>query len=494
MGRNQFRVIAVAASRAPRFAAVAAAIGIAAWSAPSAFAAHTAELSMMDDQALLGASQSQVDSTLARMKALGADRLRVSAFWSDIAPAPHSTKEPARFDPSYPFAPEYRFAALDRVVGSAAAHGLKVMISLSTPIPYWASRAPSRKNNVWEPDPKQFAAFAYAVTARYGSIADQFAILNEPNQGAWLQPQSLGGKHVSPHVYAALVRAGYPAIKQAAPKATVLVGELASSGRDDPGITRPIRPLRFLRDMSCRDSRFRAVRKGACKGFKPLQLDALGHHPYALFQSPFRTSINRDDAAMGDWRALERTLDRLVAARALRPSRGKRFPIYYTEFGYQTDPPDPFAGIPLTRQSRWLQDAAYAAWRTPRVLGLNQFRVSDGRIRGAGPLAFREFQSGLFFANGKAKPSAATFPNPIEVRSSGRTHLLVWGQVRPGGTPTVILERRARRSKAFAKLATVRASRRGYFQVRVARRAGAYRFRWADAAGSGRSESVSVAR
>src|SRR3954454_20128243 len=142
---------------------------------------------MMDDQALLGASQAQVDSVLSRMQAYGADRLRVSAFWADIAPAPHSTVRPARFDPSYPYAPEYRFAALDRVVGSAAAHGMKVMISISTPIPYWASQKPSKKQPVWMPAPKQSAAFAYAVAARYGTIAAQFAILNEPNQGAWLQ-------------------------------------------------------------------------------------------------------------------------------------------------------------------------------------------------------------------------------------------------------------------------------------------------------------------
>lgn len=470
-----------------RFAFPAALMVLALCASP-AFAARGAELSMMDDQALLGAPQAQIDSVLSRMQAYGADRLRVSAFWSDIAPSPNSTVRPARFDPSSPYAPEYRFGALDRVVGSAAAHGMKVMISISTPIPYWASAAPRKKNPVWEPDPKQFAAFAYAVAARYGAMVDQFAILNEPNQGAWLQPQSLGGKAVAPHVYAALVRAGYPAIKQAAPKATVLIGELASSGRDDPGVTRPIRPLRFLREMGCRDARFRAVRSRACTGFKAVPLDALGHHPYALFQSPFSRSHERDDAALGDWRRLEQTLDRLVTRKALKPSHSKRFPIYYTEFGYQTDPPDPYAGIPLARQSRWLQDAAYVAWRTPRVAGLNQFRLSDGKIGGSGALAFREFQSGLFFANGKPKPSSRTFANPIVARPGG----VIWGQARPGGSHVVTIERRAKDSKAFKRVTTVKTDAHGYFQKRVGRRAGAYRFHWADGSGSGRSEPVAV--
>jgi hypothetical protein len=439
----------------------------------------------MDDQALLGQPPASIDAALGQMQALGADRVRLSAFWSDIAPAPDSTQPPARFDPSYPYAPEYRFGALDAAVQAARAHGLKVLISISTPMPYWASQDPARKNPVWMPDPKQFAAFAYAVAARYTRAADQFAILNEPNQGAWLQPQSAGGKPVAPHLYRALVRAGYPAVKQAAPGATVLVGELASSGRDDRGTTRPIRPLEFLRLMGCRDARFRPVRTGRCKGFRPVPLDALGHHPYSLFQSPFQRSADRDDAAMGDWRRLEQTLDRLVARGALKPSGSRRFPIYYTEFGYQTDPPDPFAGIPLARQSRWLQDAAYVAWRTPRVAGLNQFGLTDGRIRGKGPLAYREFQSGLRFAGGKAKPSLATFPNPIVVRRG-----LVWGQVRPGGRHTVTVDRRAPGAKGFRRLASATTDARGYFQKRIRARTGVFRYRWADQAGRGTSQAM----
>ncbi|MEA2424673.1 MAG: hypothetical protein QOH13_1083 [Thermoleophilaceae bacterium] len=459
--------------------------------APNAHAARDAELSIMDDQALLGQPQAQVDAALARMVSLGADRVRVSAFWADIAPAPEATTKPAGFDAANASDPAYRWGPLDQVVTSAAAHGLHVLLSLSTPVPYWASSKPSLKNSVWAPKPAEFAAFAKAAATRYRSSVDQFALLNEPNQGAWLQPQSQAGKAVSPHLYRALVQAGYPAVKAGAPGARVLIGELAPSGRNDPGVTRPIRPLLFLRTMGCRTARFAAVRSGRCKGFKAVPADAIGHHPYALFQSPYKRSQYHDDAAIGDWRLLERTLDRLVARKAIKPSGSKHLPIYYTEFGYQTDPPDPFAGIPLSRQSRWLQDAAYVAWRTPRVKGLNQFRVTDGSIRGKGPLAFREFQSGLFFANGKAKPSARTFANPIVVRPSG-SRLLVWGQARPGAAHTVTIERRAAGAKTFKRIASAKTSARGYFQSRVTHRTGDYRFRWSDTGGHGTSEAVRI--
>jgi hypothetical protein len=241
--------------------------------------------------------------------------------------------------------------------------------------------------------------------------------------------------------------------------------------------------------MGCRDARFHALRGGPCQGFRPVPIDALGHHPYALFQSPFQRSRYRDDAAIGDWRRLEQTLDRLVAVKALKPSSRGRLPIYYTEFGYQTDPPDPFAGVSLAKQSRWLQDAAYVAWRTPRVKALNQFRLSDGSIRGKGPLAFREFQSGLWFASGKAKPAARTFANPIVLRAG-----LAWGQVRPGGAHNVTIERRSPGARAFTIVASARTDARGYFQRRIGRRAGTYRFRWADSAGRGSSQALTIRR
>jgi hypothetical protein len=124
------------------------------------------------------------------------------------------------------------------------------------------------------------------------------------------------------------------------------------------------------------------------------------------------------------------------------------------------------------------------------VRALNQFRLSDGRIGGSGPLAYREFQSGLFFANGSAKPSARTFANPVVARPRG----VIWGQARRGGSHEVTIERRAPGSAAFRAVATARTNARGYFQRRLPRRSGVYRFRWADASGSGASEAIRLSR
>jgi hypothetical protein len=226
--------------------------------------------------------------------------------------------------------------------------------------------------------------------------------------------------------------------------------------------------------MACVNSRYRPIRGGACRGFRPVPADAVAHHPYRFFGSPNGRSRSRDDAAIGDSRRLLRVLDRLVRLGRIRPSGGRRLNVYYTEFGYQTDPPDPFAGIPLGRQSRYLQQAAYLAWRTPRIRGINQFRLTDGRLSGRGLSAFREFQSGLLFSNRRPKPAFRSFPHPFVIAGSR-----FWGQVRPGGAHSVAIEHRAGHGR-FRTVRRVQTDGAGYFSVRLARRRGQWRYLYTD--------------
>ena len=53
----------------------------------AATAARTQESMLQDDPQLLGASQAQLDQRLGLLKVIGVDRLRVSVFWGNIAPA-----------------------------------------------------------------------------------------------------------------------------------------------------------------------------------------------------------------------------------------------------------------------------------------------------------------------------------------------------------------------------------------------------------------------
>jgi hypothetical protein len=448
--------------------------------AGTAAAAPNAGVSIMDDQLLLDEHDpAKVDRHMRRFQSLGVDRLRVSAFWDQIAPKPGRRNKP-NFDAASPTAPQYRFAGLDRVVQSAVQHGFKVMISITTPAPLWATGNPSKHDRQWKPKPGEFALFARAVAARYGSQADQFAIMNEPNQPGWLAPQSNKRGFYAPHHYRSMVRAAFPAIRAASPRDTILVGELAASGSINRGPGSAIRPLAFLRSFACVKRSFRKVRSGRCRNFKPPRADAIGHHPYNFFQRPSKRSRHRDDAAIGDGRRLLRFLDRLVRRGRLISTRGRKLDVHYTEFGYQTNPPDPYAGISLKRQDRWLQEAARVAWATPRVRTYSQFRLTDGPVLpGGGFAAYREFQTGLMFRDMRKKPSYASFKHPFDIRRRGK-RLRLWGQVRPGGRHDVAIERRRRGN--WKRIAADTTTRRGYWQRTIRRRAGTYRYRW----GSGR--------
>ena len=442
----------------------------------SASAAPDLAVSIMDDQLLLDEQDpAVVDRHMRRFRSLGVDRLRVSAFWDQIAPGPGRRRKPV-FDAASPTDPSYHFANLDRVVQAARANGLKVMISITTPAPRWATGDPARDDRQWKPKPDEFALFARAIASRYALQADQFAIINEPNQPGWLQPQSDRRGFYAPHHYRRLVRAAFPAIRGGSPRDTILVGELAASGSMNRGPDSGIRPLAFLRAFGCVSRSFRKLRSGRCRGFRPPRADAIGHHPYQFFMHPARRSRHRDDAAIGDWRRFIRMLDRLVRRGRLVSARGGRLHVHYTEFGYQTDPPDPFAGVSLRQQDRWLQEAAYIAWRTPRVHTFSQFRLTDAPRRpGGGYDAWREFQTGLMFRDMRPKPAYDSFRSPFVVKKRGR-RLLLWGQVRPRRLHDITVERNLGRGWKVVARATT--TPRGYWTRKIRRRPGTYRFRW----------------
>jgi hypothetical protein len=283
-----------------------------------------------------------------------------------------------------------------------------------------------------------------------------------------------------------MVQAAYPRIKAADPTATALIGELASIGSRVRGVRRGVRPLTFLRTMACRDSKYRPMRSGACKGFTPVVGDALGHHPYQFLLAPTTRSRSGDEAAIGDGRRLLGVLDRLSRTGDLRTPNRRKFNVFYTEFGYQTDPPDP-SGVPLRVQNSFLQRASYIAWATPRVKEINQFRLTDGRIAGGGPKSFAEFQSGLLFRNRKKKPSYLSFPHPFVITGDR-----FWGQVRRGSRSKILVQRK--RGRGYFTTFQGTANSRGYFSFHLpGRKAGKYRYKYSGGSGAtGTSRTVTV--
>ena len=116
------------------------------------------------------------------------------------------------------------------------------------------------------------------------------------------------------------------------------------------------------------------------------------------------------------------------------------------------------------------------AWRDPRVRNLTQYVWRDEPLgpNGAG------WQSGLRFSDDRPKPALRGFPHPFWADQTVARHSArLWGQVRPGGSHAVTVQRRAAGSTRWTTIRTLRTDGRGVFTLRVAvTRRVDYRFTW----------------
>jgi hypothetical protein len=454
----------------------------------AASAAPTLKVGISDDGVLLY-SPEKAPGVVAQWAAAGIDTVRIQVRWVAIAPGQLSPSAPIGFHPTDPDDPMYNWATTDRAIALVVANRMTPILEVTGSGPVWSSRVPSLGNPRYEPDAAKFGAFATAVARRYGRVANQYIIWNEPNQPLWLQPQQecppSGGRcsPVAPHVYRQLVRAAYPAIHQADPGAQVIAGALAPRGQDAVQRNRPLRPLSFIRAFGCVDERYRPVRTGRCRGFQPARIDGFAYHPHAIKASPETPSPHTDDANIADLRKLETTLDAVQRARGFSTPTGAHAPLHLDEFGYQTSPPDPYDGIPVARQSRWLQESAYIAWRDPRVRTLVQYEWQDEPVKsvGSGRKKYAGWQSGLLYANGRPKPALAGFQHPFFADVVSRApQIRFWGQVRPGRFHTVALQRESP-SGSWVTIAKLRTDVHGTFvKTLTATASGRYRYRTAD--------------
>ena len=146
------------------------------------------------------------DRTLQEIRDLGVDRIRALVYWKDFAPAPGSRQRPA-FDAADPAAyPPGAWSRLDELFDSAQARGITVQLTLTGPVPRWATK--TRRDGVTRPRPKEFQAFATAVGRRYGARVGVWSIWNEPNHPQFLRPQFVKKRATSPRIYRKLFLAG----------------------------------------------------------------------------------------------------------------------------------------------------------------------------------------------------------------------------------------------------------------------------------------------
>jgi Cellulase (glycosyl hydrolase family 5) len=431
------------------------------------------EIGVSDDRILI-AGGPKADKMVAEWKRDGVDVVRIYAVWKRYAPKPNNRRVPAGFDAADPSS-GYNWFFLDQAVNRVENAGMKVMLTIGGPAPRWATTK-AKRNGIYKPKAKPFANFAHAVAERYGASVDRYLLWNEPNSGFFLLPQ----KHAaSATVYRNLVRAAYPAVKRADRHSTVLIGALAPKARDRRGGTTS--PLAFLRSFGCVDSRLHKVRKGSCKHYKAPKGDGFAVHPYGAKTAPDLSPRGADDLNIATLGRLQSTVDRLRRIHRLQGPR--HMGIYVDEYGYQTNPPDKKSGVSPHRQDLWIQQGAYLAWRNHRIKLLTQYLWYDEpKFRGH----YSNWQSGLRYARGKAKPALRHFAVPFTI-DTGRN--LLWGQARAGGRQRVIVQIRRHGRHSWSTLKRKWTDSHGYWKLKRHLVKGAsYRFK------VGRTASSSLRR
>jgi len=331
------------------------------------------------------------DGTLfPTLQELGARVLRVHLQWGGkrgvARRRPAAGADPA--DPAYDWRP------YDRIVLSAAASGVEVLFTIFG-TPPWANggAAPTRApRNAF-----RLEEFAYAAATRYSGTfvrgdgvtlpAVRFwTAWNEPNLKIGLVPQwrRVAGRWVAQSAvdYAAICNAVADGVH-----ATGLDGEqvacgvTAARGNNNPrGLKPSVSPIAFLR----------AMRKAGARGF-----DAYAHHPYygSPSETPSTLPAGSGAVTLANIDRLEDELTRLY---------GRRLPIWITEYGYQTNPPDQVFGVSWIAQAAYLRQAVAIARANPRIDLFLWFLLVDDTSPGG-------WQSGLLTADGRAKPSLSAF-------------------------------------------------------------------------------------
>jgi hypothetical protein len=327
------------------------------------------------------------------------------------------------------------------------------------------------------PSTNQYKQFVEAVAKRYPSV-HAWELYNEPNFGEDLAPQAINQSTVlySPVMYRGLVNAAWGALHATGHgRDTIIVGALAAHGAHVPsrnkkrtglpGAYGETPPLEFIRELYCLDSHYHSYRGAAARVRKcptsaaasrrfraqnPALFNATAwsDHPYPLGKDgntpPTRTHYNNPNfAGFSQLPSMIKVLDK-----AQGPYRsGKRFPLWNTEYGYITNPPNRSGtNASLAAQAFFDNWAEYLSWKNSRIASTMQYLLVDPNPS-IGTPECGGFASGIIFFNsppttrgcgayppGAAKPGLQAYRLPIYL-PNGAAHpghaVLVWGCVRP---------------------------------------------------------------
>ena len=274
----------------------------------------------------------------------------------------------------------YHLGRLDRLVAAANARGIDLLLTFMN-TPCWAASAPDSvkqgcqgawwDRGVTAYPPSDAGAYASALAflaARYGDKVAAWEVWNEPNHPDFWHSSDQARDYVR------LLKAAYPAVKAANPRATVIGGALSTS---DYAFTQR------LYDLGAKGS-----------------FDAFSVHPYSDDLSPLDTRPGAD-ARYSFVRGVPKIRQTMLA-------NGDSRPLWLTESGWTTSTLRGSEhwrnGVSEAAQALYVRQQAEQIARWPYVKANIVFNLLDtGSDR-----ADRNANFGLMRADGSAKPAFAS--------------------------------------------------------------------------------------
>ena len=333
----------------------------------------------------------QARAQMALIRFAGFDAIRLSQVWQ-----PGQTAlTPAELVP------------LQNAVQAAQLDGITVLLTVS--------QFGSRTTPLTDADQADFATFA-AWLAKQLPYVRRIIVSNEPNLNRfWLPQYAADGSDVAAPAYESLLAKTYDALKAEDPTLEVLGGALAPRGVDKPNTGRDTHsPTTFLADLG---AAYRA------SGRTTPIMDALAIHPYEDNSSVAPVEgihPNTSTIALADYGKLVGLLQEAFGGTA---QPGATLPIYYDEFGVESDIPpaeqslytgtEPATIHPVDEQTQaaYYKQALQLAFCQPTVRGISLFHAFDEKERAG-------WQSGLYYVN--EQPKASLAPTKAAIQQVGR--------------------------------------------------------------------------
>jgi hypothetical protein len=325
-------------------------------------------------------------------KSAGFSAIRVTVIWS----------------PGQTAVPDEQLDALRTAAAAALFDGITLM---ATVMPFG-----SRTTPLTAAARHQFASFAADLVRRVPNIPS-LIIGNEPNINRYWLPQfNPDGSDAAAPAYEALLAQTYDAVKAVNRKEVVIGGSVSPRGSDNPALSRPTHsPTRFITDLG---DAYRASGRT-----KPI-MDAFAFHPYGQNSSvpPDTPHPNSTTIGLADY---DRLVELLGLAFDGTAQLGTKLPIIYDEYGIESAVPAGKArlyhgreipavkAVPVTIQAKYYDEALSMAACQPNVRAMFLFHVSDESD-------LDRWQSGVYYADGTAKPARAAVRQAIRQIRAGK--------------------------------------------------------------------------